>query len=233
MILRKTIPTLLFVSALWAAACGSDSVSDGDRGTDTSTDTAPDNDGGTTGDSDSSEPSDVCMDFHNYAEGCEVTGQPLVILDLICSTMDSIFIDSFLRDTMECFTPESCEEFIALLSTTTDTDTDPDAGVSDDAFTTCTESTLLTAEPEPANEDFQQHFCEWAMQCDGELSELQCALYFTDPDAMLMFTVLDEPYITDADACVYPMPSCTDDVTGCLEDVTADVSSALGVLSTF
>ena len=228
MILRNTTSRLLIMTALWAAACGSNTSSDDDTETDTTTDTTSLNDGGMGTDGDA----DVCADFHNYAEGCELSAQMLMIMDLICSTMDSVFTDSLLRDTMDCFTAESCEEFTALISSlATDTDTEPDAGTPDNSFSECAESTMLTAEPEPANEDFQEHFCDWVMQCDEKVSDIECARYFTDPDSMLLFTVLEDSYIEDADACVYPMPSCTDDdVAGCLEEVITQVSSKLNGL---
>ena len=228
MILRL-FPTIIIGSALFAvSACGTDEAPSGETDTETDSDSASDSDSTQEG---------PCVSFHDYAMECDIEGQNLMILDLMCSTIDSLFIDSFLHDMLACFTAGTCEDFIALLESGAETadagPSDGDAGAPDDPFSMCTAAALLTAEPEPANEEFQENFCAWAMQCNGELSEIECNLYFADPDGMLLFTVLDEPYISDANDCVDPMPSCTEDVGACLDAVTDDISQVLEIFSSF
>lgn len=218
---------LLIAFAWVATACGDEA----DEFSDKSTDSAAEHDTDTETDSEHSE-GVPCEVFHSYAEGCEIGGQELMSLDLMCTMMDGLFTDGFLTEMLDCFSPESCDDFIAMLNSdgSTDTGAGTDTETVADPFSICAESSLNTAEPDQANLDFQTHFCAYAMQCNGELSADECALYFTDPENLLIFNVLDTPYITDADACVYPMPACSENVTTCLDEVITEVQGILSIL---
>jgi hypothetical protein len=221
--------TAMILSAL--SACQNETVTTdkiGDSETDADVDSDTDTDSDI--DTDTGSPPASCETFLAYADECGVDDATHTYLSMSCDVMNQVFTDNALNDMLDCFGADSCADFLALLASQGDTDTQTDTETANNPFSTCFALSLLTAEPEQANLDFHAHFCEWAMQCDGTISQTECNGYFQDPNAMLLFNVIDTPYITDADACVYPMPACTDDVTGCLQTVTNDIGSMLAVL---
>jgi hypothetical protein len=179
---------------------------------------------------------DPCTKFQSYAESCDITGTNLNYLNLACNMMDKFFIESFMSEMTDCFSSDSCDELSAVLSSLDGTDAGSeialDAGVFDNPIITCAASAVVNIEPEQTNLNFKKHFCDYTVACNDDLSRTQCEDRFTAPGEMFLFTALDTPYITDADACVYPAPDCSeaDKVTECLEDVTASMTAFLDIL---
>lgn len=177
---------------------------------------------------------DPCTKFQNYAESCGISGTSLNYLNLACGVMDKFFIESFMSEMIDCFSPDSCDEFAGIVSSLSggDTDLDLDAGILDSSFTVCAAAAVVNVEPEQANLDFKEHFCDYAVGCNDDLSRTECESRFADPGELFFYTVLEEPYITDADACVYPAPECSeaDEVSACLNEVTASLTTVLDFL---
>ncbi len=210
---------LITVIVFLMSACDEDNSSKtDDQDTDVDTDSTSDTD------SNVNEQTYGCVQFHDYAVGCEITGTTLIYLDAACSVIDSIFIDSILLDSLNCFSPDDCEEFKALLA--------EDSTGEENSFTQCFENNLSSAEPDAANNTFREHFCDYIVGCDETITIAECNLYFTDPEEMMLFNALDAPYITNADACVYPKPECIDylEVEECLTSVIDEISASLEIL---
>ena len=166
------------------------------------------------------------------ATTCGASAADIQEAEEYCARMDAVFIDSFNEDLMSCMTSLTCEELYDMLA-------DPDAGIdtADTDFALDTASTsqaelcmlnaLLNVQPEQPNLNFQENYCKWMMQCDSSLTRAQCDALFRLSE-LAAYLVLEEPYITDANKCVNPMPRCDlDEVTLCLQSVAETLGSAL------
>ncbi len=210
-----------------SAGTNGDKVSDTESDTDTNSEEA----GGM--DSDSGSLSVVsCEGLHDYAVSCEIDAATLTQLDSGCLVMSALFTDTFLEGMLDCLSPSSCDELVAMLeSGGTDTDIGTDTAAPTDPFSRCVITAMTTSEPEASNVTFEEHYCDYAMQCDASLSAGECALSFKDPSRdLFIYGVLGEPYITNADACVYPTPACSDEVDTCLTGVLGGIGDTLSSL---
>jgi hypothetical protein len=155
----------------------------------------------------------------------------LVMVQLLCNNMDMLFIDSFMVNLNECMMSKDCSELASLLSEAQDTATgEADAGAPPNMFEECAFSAAVTAEPEQANKDFQDHYCDYVIECVPEVtSRTECEALF-EIEELGIYMVLDDPYITQADDCVNPQPECDDpDVETCLATVGATVGALLSL----
>ena len=231
--IRKTMSVIFGAALILSYGCGDDASKkidddDDDSETDENTDNDnTDNDDPDGGEDDTSAPSEACGEFHDFLVDCGMSSLAVMYVDGFCSAFDDIFIDSYMDALVPCMSEVGCDGFLSLI-----TSTDTDAGDSDGAsvMEQCAATALTAAEPEQANLDFQEHFCDYATQCDAELSQSECEAAFLSDADMLIFMVLDEPYISDADACVYPMPACSEDVVTCIEEVGNTIGDLLSAL---
>jgi hypothetical protein len=232
--------SMLFASAALLAACGdddddvdagtdadsdtdadadSDADTDADSDADTDTDTDADTDTDTDADADTDADSDADTDTGTYdacgevsdylTNTCGASSSDLTEFQSHCEQLDEVFIEDFMYEFAQCLLATDCEDFA-------EQDAGPDGGPPS-AYEACLESAAVETEPEQANEAFRTHFCEYLVQCVGG-TQSECEDSFWSDDS-LFFKVLDQPYIGQADDCVYPMPSCATDVDTCLENV--------------
>ncbi len=222
--LSKGMGTLLALGmliGLWG--CGeNEATSDAgiDGGGDSDTDTDTDTDGDADSETDD-ELSASCQQILTYfEETCQADPLSMFQLEEMCKQIETAFIDSFMPPFATCLVNTDCSEFgdekwRFELGVEQDTETDTEEP---DAFELCLIEGALSASPEQGNVDFKTHACDFIHQCEGQ-SVNECLVGFWLSEDGLMWKVIDQPFIGQADKCVYPMPSCADDVPGCLEAV--------------
>ena len=174
---------------------------------------------------------EACREFLELATDCGASAAYIQEAEAYCTRMEAAFIDSFNESLMLCMSTMTCEELYEMLAQA-DAGVAPSGSNSDTStpgtLETCVLNAMLAAQPEQANLDFKQHYCDWAMQCDSSLTAAECDTLFQLSD-VAFFMVIEEPHITAADQCVNPMPRCDqEEVTACLETVGSDLGTALG-----
>ena len=198
-----------------------DAGTDGDADGDTDADTDGDSDSDSDSDTDSDADTPACDELLAFfEETCGVPSTELGEIEALCLQFYDVFIDDFVEEFVDCLVIQDCEDF-----------GDPDGGSPDggvdggaggDAMDVCMGVAALAAEPEQANTDFKEAFCEWLAECDGSMSQPECEASLWSGDT-LVFKVLGDPYIGDLNDCVPLPPECTDDVGGCIDEVLAGI----------
>ncbi len=224
-----------FSTAWVGSGCGSEegTAEESDTGTDTGTDT-----GETAGDGGAGTDSvaQLCPDFAAKLMACGASEDSLPEVQEICGKFESVFNEGFIQGLYTCLEQLDCEELLALLEA-------PDAGAPGGAdagvpampeepsvIETCMMTALLTAEPGPANDAFQQHYCDWLVSCDTSMGPNECRASFTNSEFMF-FSVMADPFVLQADACVNPPPPCENAqaVDICLNGVVESFTQAFGI----
>jgi hypothetical protein len=235
MVFKKTnLCALVVLSALVFVGCGSDSGTPkgDDKGKDTGDgqDAGKENDtGDTSSEVDTSKKEQkTCDTLFDWAKDtCEMNSMELVVVQLLCNNTDKVFIDDFMTNMIDCLMNKGCDELRELIQipigdTEVDTETAPP-----NAFQECMFEAADTAAPGQPNLEFKQHFCDYSIQCDPDIdNESDCEDLF-QTENMGIFLAVDDPYITNANECVDPMPSCDEDVQTCLELVGQDIVDAM------
>ncbi len=224
----------LIAALAFSPGCGDESGTVDDKGPgddttgDTTEDTGTETDTDTETETDTSEATNGCDELYAFAsEDCEMNPIDLVIVRVMCNNLDGVFIDSFMADATKCLADQECEELEALLELRGDTEVDTDAPPN--GLEECMFEAAASAEPEEPNLEFQAHACEYLIECDPEVtSEEACAASFESQE-LGIFLVVDDPYLSDADACVNPLPSQCDqeEMDACLEGVREDIMAEI------
>jgi hypothetical protein len=171
---------------------------------------------------------DACQVFHDFLVDCDdMSAVEILVIEAYCEAFDDVFIDSLMDVMVPCMTEVGCEGFKEMLESAEDTDTT--ASDAQSAMETCALEAISDVEPEQANLDFQDHFCEYIMSCDEKMSEDDCKKTFVEDQNTLFFLVLEDTYVSDADDCVTnPVPGCSieevEEVNACLQAVGESVS---------
>lgn len=194
---------------VWGAyGCGSEegTAEEGDTGTETDTGFGTGTGSGNGDGGVGTDPATgLCPGFTARLVACGADAESLPEVEDICGKFASVFNEGFLQAIYGCLEQASCEDLLVMVETT-------DAGIptipeEPSLVETCMMTAMLTAGPGPTSERFQQHYCDWLVSCDTTVGPNECRASFTSNELMI-FTVMADSFVQQADACVNPPPPC-------------------------
>jgi hypothetical protein len=235
-VLARTRCIGCFISVWMVWGCGSEegTAEESDTGTNTGTDTGEGTADGGVG----TDPTGQrCPDFTARLVSCGASEEMLPEVQQICGRFESVFNEGFTEDLYNCMVQLSCDELLSMLERS-------DGGVGTggldagipampedpSAVETCMMTAMLTAQPGPESEAFQQHYCDWLVSCDSTVGPNECQALFTGSELMF-FSVMGDRFVLQADACVNPPPPCehAQAVEICLQTVVENFGQEFGI----